>query len=169
MTKQDVLKMSLAEFSLQLKSSENGLTQKEAARRFGEYGPNTLKKKGVGVLSVLIRQFQSSLIYLLIAASAISYWVKDYSDGTVILFILLINASLGFFQEYKSEKIIEKLSKFISHQVRIKRDGEMSLLDESQIVPGDIVKVREGDITPADMRLYEVDNLQVNESQLTGE
>jgi Mg2+-importing ATPase len=169
MLKNDVLKISLADLYGKFKSSENGITQKEAVKRLEENGPNILKKKGVGVLTVLIRQFQSSLIYLLIAASVICYWIRDWSDGTVILFILLINTSLGFFQEYRSEKIIEKLSKFISHQVRIKRDGEISLLDESQIVPGDIVMVREGDIAPADMRLLEVEDLQVNESQLTGE
>lgn len=169
MVRQDVLKISLTELYSKLESSDNGLTHKEAAQRVQKYGPNALKRQGVNALRVFARQFRSSLIYLLIAASAISYWIKDYSGGTVILAILLINASLGFFQEYKSEKIIEKLSKFISNQVRLKRDGEFTLLDESQIVPGDVVMVREGDIAPADMRLFDADDLQINESQLTGE
>jgi Mg2+-importing ATPase len=169
MLKQDALKISLIELYGKLGSSERGITQKEAAKRLQADGPNVLKKKGIGALTVLVRQFQSSLIYLLIAASAICYWIRDWSDGTVILVILLINTSLGFFQEYRSEKIIEKLSKFISHQVRVKRDDTISLLDESQIVPGDVIVVREGDIAPADMRLITADDLQVNESQLTGE
>jgi len=169
MLKQDVLNADLVGLYRKLGSSEKGLTQKEAVKRLAGVGPNILKKKGVGALTVLFRQFQSSLIYLLVAATVICYWIKDWSDGTVILVILLINTLLGFFQEYRSEKIIEKLSKFISHQVRIRRDGAMLLLDESQVVPGDVVIVREGDIAPADMRLIEADGLQVDESQLTGE
>ncbi len=169
MRKQDVLGISLSGLFGELRSSENGLTEEEAAKRFREHGPNILKKEGVSALGVLLRQFQSSLIYLLVAASAISFWIRDYSDGTIIAVILLVNASLGFFQEYRSEKIVEKLSKFISHQVRLRRSGQIVLLDESRIVVGDVLVVREGDIVPADMRLFEADNLEVNESQLTGE
>lgn len=169
MQKQEVLRTNLTELYGKLKTSENGLSDREAAERLATAGPNILQRKGAGALSVLLRQFKSSLIYFLIAASAISYGIKDYSDGTVILVILLINTLLGFSQEYRSEKIIEKLSKFISHQIYVRRSGEVKLVDESNIVPGDVLIIREGDIAPADIRLFEAQNLLVNESELTGE
>ncbi len=167
--KQDVMKMSLAELYRKIETSENGLEQKEATKRVAEYGPNLLGKKTKNALTVFIRQFKSSIVYLLIIASLTAYAIRDYTDGTIIFIILLINTSLGFYQEYKSEKIIETLSRLITKQIRLKRDGQMVLLDESQIVPGDVLMVREGDIVPADMRLIKADALQVNESQLTGE
>jgi Mg2+-importing ATPase len=169
MLKKDVLSLDLSTLVEKLGSSKDGLTQKQAMAYLAEHGANQIKKKSVGPLTVLGHQFQSSLIYLLIVAGLICYGIKDYSDGTVILVILLINTFLGFFQEYRSEKIVEKLSQFISKQVRIKRDGQFLLLDESQVVPGDVIMVREGDIAPADMRLIDAEDLQVNESQLTGE
>lgn len=169
MNKKEVLSLNQEDFLAKLQTSGVGLTQKEATGRLAVYGPNVLGKKTGSALKVLGRQFQSSLIYLLIIASIISYGIKDFTDGTVILVILLINTLLGFYQEYKSEKIIEKLSQFIGRQVRVKRSGKDELLDESQIVPGDVVTVHEGDIMPADIRLLKADDLQVNESQLTGE
>ncbi len=152
-----------------LSSSESGLSNEEAIKRLGIYGPNVLKKKEAGVFKVLSRQFKSSLIYLLLAASIIAYSVKDRLDGTVILVILLLNTALGFAEEYRSEKFIQKLSKFISREANIKRAGRVNLVDERKITVGDIVVVREGDIAPADMRLVSTNGLQVNESQLTGE
>ncbi|HEY5327420.1 MAG TPA: HAD-IC family P-type ATPase, partial [Mucilaginibacter sp.] len=169
MNKKDVLHLSQSDIIDTLKTSLDGLSQKEAEKRILEHGPNILGKKTANALNVFGRQLRSSLVYLLVVASALSFGIKDYTDGTIILIILTINTSLGFFQEYKSEKIIEKLSRFITKQVRLKRDGQTSLLDESVIVQGDIMTIREGDIVPADMRLIETDNLQVDESQLTGE
>ena len=169
MRQQDALKPGLTEFLSELKTSENGLSDQEAARRLRDSGPNALKAKEVSALRVLLSQFKSSLIYLLIIASAIAYSVRDYTDGTVILAILLINTILGFLEEYKSARIIQKLTKFIRREGRVKRGGEFELIDEEKVVPGDVINIREGDIAPADMRLFEVDGLQVNESQLTGE
>jgi Mg2+-importing ATPase len=146
-----------------------GLNPQEVAAKTAQYGKNLLPKKTVSVWFVLIHQFQSTLVCLLLIAALISYGIKDYSDGTVILAILLLNTLLGFFQEYKSEKIIEKLSLFITRMVRVKRAGQVVLLDQTDIVPGDVVILHEGDIAPADMRVVEADNLQVDESALTGE
>ncbi len=169
MNKDLARQLSQSELIDRLQTSFSGLNQKEAEKRIVKYGPNVMGKKTANALVVLGRQLKSSLVYLLVIASVISYSIHDYTDGTIILLILLINTSLGFYQEYKSEKIIEKLSQFISKQVRLKRDGKIRLLDDSQVVPGDVLTVREGDIVPADMRLLEADYLQVNESQLTGE
>ena len=169
MTKQEVSNLTLEESYKELNSSENGLLQKDAFSRLEKYGQNKLKKSEGIAWRVFLHQLQSSLIYLLIAASAISYAIRDFSDGTVIFVILVLDISLGFFQEYKSEKTIQKLSKFIGKQVRIKRDGQQIILDESQVVPGDIIIVREGDIIPADIRIIQAESLQVDESQITGE
>ena len=169
MTKDEAKTLCAKDLLLKLETSDVGLSQKEATARLTTYGPNVVKKQRVRALTILVRQFRSSLIYLLIAATLLSYGIQDYSDGTVILVILLINTLLSFFQEYKSEKMVEKLSQFISKQVHVKRDDEVVLIDQSQLVPGDVIIVREGDITPADLKLLAADNLQVDESQLTGE
>lgn len=152
-----------------LQSSENGLSTQEARIRFAKFGKNLMQKKTVNAVDVLKRQFQNVLIYLLVSATIISFVIGDYSDGIIILIIIVLNTILGFYQEYKSEKIIEKLSNFITKVMRVKRDGQMMLLNQSEIVPGDIVVLREGDIAPADMRLINAENAQVNESSLTGE
>lgn len=169
MQKHEILQMSLSELYDKLKTSEQGLSDEEAEKRLAIYGRNILRKKHVRAINVFAGQFKNSLSYLLLAASIIAYGVKDYSDGTIILIILVINASLGFYQEYKSEKIIEKLSRILDKQVRTKRNEQITLLPESQIVPGDIIILREGDIVPADIRLLQCENLRVNESQITGE
>lgn len=169
MGRKGVLGLSAQDLLLKFSTSIKGLSQKEAETNLAYFGPNLLGKKSANAIKILLRQFQSSLIYLLVIASVISYWIKDYSDGTIILIILLVNTFLGFYQEYKSERIIEKLSRLITKQVMVRRDGQTALIDESQIVPGDILIVREGDIVPADIALLEAGNLQVNESQLTGE
>jgi Mg2+-importing ATPase len=169
MDKTKILTLSKQEFLEELQTSSTGLSQEEANNRLAEYGKNQLTRTGHNALRTFIRQFQSSLVYLLVAACLISLWLRDYSDATLIAIILFINTTLGFYQEYKSERIVEKLSRFISKQVLVKRDGKIFAVNETDIVPGDLVIVCEGDIAVADMRLIEVDNLQVNESQLTGE
>jgi P-type Mg2+ transporter len=169
MDKTKILTLSRQEFLDELRTSSAGLTQQEANKRLAEYGKNQLTKTGHNAVQVFIRQFQSSLVYLLVAACLISLWLRDYSDAALIAIILFINTTLGFYQEYKSARIVEKLSRFISRQDLVRRDGKIVSVNDADIVPGDLVIVREGDIAVADMRLIEADNLQVNESQLTGE
>jgi magnesium-transporting ATPase (P-type) len=96
---------------------------------------------------------KSSLVYLLFIASAFSFFLQDLSDGTIIAVILLINTLLGFFQEYRAEKTVEKLEHCIRKQTLVKRDGQTILMDESLLVPGDVIHLREGDIVPADCKL----------------
>ncbi len=169
MTKREALEFSTDEFLKRLETSVGGLSQDEAARRTARYGANVFAKKSPGMLAVLARQFRNSLIYLLIMAGVIAYAIGDYSDGTIILAILFINASLGFYQEYKSGRVIEKLSRLINKKARLLRGGALELVDEADIVPGDYIVIREGDIVPADVRLIEDEGLLINESALTGE
>ncbi len=169
MDKKEVLTLSTEEFLGRLETSIGGLSQSDAHARLLRYGKNVFVRHHDHARTILIRQLRSSLVYLLLAATLISYSIGDYSDGTIIAVILLINITLSFFQEYRSEKIIEKLEQFITTQVRLRRDDKEMLLDTTQIVPGDVLMIREGDIVPADMRLLQVTDLEVNESQLTGE
>jgi magnesium-transporting ATPase (P-type) len=139
MLKKDAANSTLEQVFATLRTSAQGISDQEAASRSAAYGKNVLQKHSVSAFLVLANQFKNTLVYLLVIASVISYAIKDYSDGTVILVILLVNTMLGFLQEYKSEKIIEKLSLFISRTVRVKRSGQMALLDQSEIVPGDVI------------------------------
>jgi len=153
----------------QLHASLAGLSQAEAESHRKASGFNVLTKSKHTALDVLESQLKSSLIYLLAIASIVSFAIGDLSDGIIISIILVINALLGFVQEYRSERAVEKLSTFITKQVSTKRDGETVQLDQAQLVPGDIVFLEEGDVVSADCKLLIAEGLQVNESQLTGE
>jgi Mg2+-importing ATPase len=169
MEKQAIEVLSGQQALEQLHSSLEGLSSSEAEARRATSGLNVLTKSKNTALNVLGRQLKSSLIYLLAFASVFSFFLGDLSDGIIIAVILLINTSLGFVQEYRSERAVEKLSTFISKKVSAKRDGKIVQLDEALLVPGDIIFLEEGDIVPADCKLLAAENLQANESQLTGE
>lgn len=149
--------------------SIRGLSSKEVAILRQQFGYNEFRHSNLSALSILWRQFASPIIYLLILAAAVSFVLSDIRDGTAILTILLLNAGLGFSQEYRSEKTAEKLSCLIGHHVLVRRDGEESIIDQRLLVPGDIIITKQGDIVPADALLLEAHGLVVDESQLTGE
>ena len=153
----------------QLESSESGLTATRVAERRAEYGANALTREHATALRVLVRQFQSALIYFLMVAAVLAFATGDPSDGVIITVILLVNAALGFSQEFRSERAVEKLALLISDKVLVKRDGAFLLVELVDLVPGDIVSLKEGDVVPADIKLVEADNVEVDESQLTGE
>ena len=160
--KSDVLKS--------LKSSKNGLTEKEVQKRFLEYGKNTLRKhKGKSKFKVLLSQFNSLLIYILIAAAIVSFVIGHAIDAAVISIIVILNAGIGFIQEYKAEEIIEKLKKSLKYKVMVLRDGVQQDIDSMYLVPGDIVLLDSGDKVLADCRILKAEALQVNEAALTGE
>ena len=169
MDKQTISVLSGEEALNQLHTAHAGLSQRDAEARRATFGLNVLQKSKHTALDILGRQLRSPLIYLLAFASVFSFLLRDFSDGSIIAVILLINTSLGFFQEYRSEQAVEKLSTLISKRVSVKRDGKTVLLDEGLLVPGDILFLKEGDIIPADCKLLTAENLQVDESQLTGE
>lgn len=168
--KNDMQKETIEELTHSLQTSTEGLSDQEARNRLNTYGLNMLKNESnAKVLSMLLRQFRSSLIYLLILASLLSFILKDFNDGFIILAILAINTGLGFYQEYRSENAVAKLQKLVSKESLIMRGGKELLVIEQHIVPGDLVILKEGDVVPADIRLIHVNDLSVNESQLTGE
>ena len=151
-------------------NTTKGLTNAEANKRTQKYGYNTLKeKKGISPIKIFFSQFQSIVVYILIAAVIISMVLGEFVDGIVILIILILNAVFGFIQEYKAEKSIEALKKLGSLNAKVIRNGKEILLDSKFLVPGDIIHLEEGDKVPADARIIEIVRLKIQEASLTGE
>jgi len=163
-------------------SVEKGLTENEAQKRLEEYGKNELvKERGKTALQIFIGQFKDFLIYLLIFAIIISVliglyestqseeWPSEYTDAIVIGAILIVNAILGFYQEYQAEKSMDSLKKLAPHYAKVRRDGRVIEIAVEDVVPGDIVLVEDGDKFPADIRFYREFSLYVDEAILTGE
>src|SRR3989344_5980361 len=154
----------------ELNSDINGLSTQQANERTEKYGKNEIKqKKKDSWFSILINQFKNVIVWVLIIATLISVFLGEYVDGIVIGAILILNAVLGFVQEFKAEKAIEALQKMASLKAKVIRDGEEVLLDASELVPGDIILIETGDKIPADSRLIEEFNLETQEAALTGE
>ncbi len=165
-------------------SIENGLTESEAQKRIELYGKNELiKEKGKTALQIFIGQFKDFLIYLLIFAIIISViigaweasrpgaesWSTEYTDAVVIAAILIVNAVLGFYQEYQAERSLESLKKLAPHFAKVRRGNRVLEIAVEEVVPGDIILFEEGDKFPADIRLYRGFSLYVDEAILTGE
>lgn len=165
-------------------SIEKGLSEAEAQSRIEKYGKNELiKEKGKTALQIFIGQFKSFLVYLLIFAIAISFiigiwegsqpgaeeWSSEYTDAIVIMAILIVNAILGFYQEYQAEKSMESLKKLAPHFAKVRRDGKVMEIAVEDVVPGDIALVEDGDKFPADLRFIKEFSLYVDEAILTGE
>ena len=149
-----------------------GLSAAEAAARLARYGPNIITaKKGRPWWVRLLLQFHAPLVYILIAAGAVTLWLGDYTDSAVILGVVLANAIIGFVQEQKAVKAIDALSRSMRIEATVKREGERRRIDAAALVVGDVVIVEPGDKVPADLRLLEdaVRELRVDESTLTGE
>jgi Ca2+-transporting ATPase len=162
--------LSIEEVFSKLQTSKNGLSEKEVKKRLKIYGPNELPKpKRPRLLTMFLRQFKSFLILLLLAAILISIGIKHYTDALVILVILMLNALLGFYQEYKAEKAVEALKELAVTYAKVIRDGKVEEIPAKKLVPGDILVLEEGDKVPADARLIEITSLKVDESALTGE
>ncbi|MGC8993680.1 MAG: cation-translocating P-type ATPase, partial [Candidatus Aenigmatarchaeota archaeon] len=152
----------------------SGLKSQEAEKLLKEFGENKIeRKKKVSPVKIFISQFKSPLILLLIFASIISFVVnfhqkEEFIDSFLILLIVFFSAILGFYQEYKAERIIESLQKLAAPKAKVIRDGKEQEIETSKIVPGDIIVVESGDIIPADAEILE-GKLQIDESILTGE
>ncbi|ADL58970.1 MULTISPECIES: calcium-transporting P-type ATPase, PMR1-type [Methanothermobacter] len=163
-------RMSVKEVLKELKTSENGLNSDEAARRLETYGKNELvEEKKAGPLRMFLAQFMDILIILLILAAVASYFVGDVLDSAVILFVVVVNATVGFIQEYRAEQAMEKLKGLVSTEATVIRDGMTQKIPASELTIGDILIIEEGDNVPADIRLIEAYDLRIDESTLTGE
>ncbi len=150
-------------------TSALGLSDKEIEVRRKKYGANQLSQQKVHWHDVLLRQFKSSFIYLLLGVAGLYFLMGQIIDGSMVLLFVIINAALGFYQEYQSENSIELLKKYVTHQTRVIRKGKEVLIDSKFVVPGDIIVVEAGDMIAADIRFFKENDLMVDESVLTGE
>eukprot|EP00127_Corallochytrium_limacisporum_P002707 Clim_evm16s136 gene=Clim_evmTU16s136 len=147
-----------------------GLSAFEVSKRLATHGYNELEHHQEEPLyKKFLEQFQNPLVGLLIGSSILSLLMGQYDDAISIFAAVVIVSTVGFVQEYRSEKAIEQLTKLVPHNCRVVRDGHTAMIDAREVVPGDIVTLSLGDRVPADMRLIEVDGLEVDESSLTGE
>ena len=157
-----------------VQSSPSGLSSKEAAKRLEKYGANTLQEgKKKSLLEKFVDQFKDFMILVLLVAAVVSMFAHsgdpDPTDAIIILAVVLLNAVLGVFQESKAEEAIEALKKMASPVASVLRDGHMEHIKGEDIVVGDVVILEAGDVVPADMRLFEVNTVKIEESALTGE
>lgn len=147
-----------------------GLASDDAARRLDEHGPNELAtEEPRSDLDILVSQFKSPLIYILLVALVVTILIDEYTDAAVVAAVLVINATIGYFQERKADRSVQALMELASPTSKVLRDGEQTEIDARAMVPGDIVRMGSGDRMPADLRIVEANQLRVDESLLTGE
>ncbi len=153
-----------------LHTNERGLTAVEFAIRLKEYGYNKLpESKPDGLPVIFLRQFQSPLIYILLFASAIVFFMGETVDGSIILAVLLFNAIVGTVQEGKAQNTLLALKRFVETKSTVLRDGKELIIPDTEVVPGDIILLMEGEKVPADARIITSNSLKVDEAAMTGE
>ncbi|MBM4286677.1 MAG: HAD-IC family P-type ATPase [Deltaproteobacteria bacterium] len=154
----------------ELTTSKLGLTQAEATQRLQQYGPNRLVEADkISRWKILLHQFTSPLIYILLIAGVVTFFLEEYKDTGVIIAVVLLNALVGYIQESKAEKQVQALKKMVVAKARVLRDGREIEIDGEGVVPGDIVLLASGGRVPADIRLFRAIELKTDESMLTGE
>jgi Mg2+-importing ATPase len=144
-----------------------GLTTNKYNESFKKFGPNLPFKTKISILKIFLAQFNFFVI-LLVFSSLISYFLKEYTDALIFIVFVLLDVLLGFFQEYKAQKTAKLLYKYNTYKITVLRDGVENLVDHSDLVPGDIVEIKAGDLIPADLKLFDSYQLEVDESSLTG-
>src|SRR3989339_317502 len=152
-------------------NSSLGLASDEARARLQKYGPNQLKeKKPISPLSIFLSQFQDFIVWILIAAALVSGFLKKWVDAFAIIAIVILNAILGFVQEYRAEKSLAALKKLSSPASKVIRDGQHNVISSHELVPGDLITLEAGDNVPADSRMvWRTANFSTQEASLTGE
>jgi P-type Ca2+ transporter type 2C len=162
--------LSREEVANKLQSNAEGLTSQQATDRLQQHGPNEIEaKKKKTWWGILLSQFTDFMIIILMAAAVISGFIGDSTDMIVIFAIVLLNAIVGFIQEWRAEKAIEALQQMAASKARVMRDKKSIDIEASKLVPGDVVLLEAGNVIPADVRLAESHSLKVDESSLTGE
>lgn len=158
-----------------LNSNIDGLDSKEAKKRLNDYGQNIiLNKKKKPLILRFLKQFNDTMIIILLVVAVLLYFYgcfysHEYTDTIVILFVIFINAIVGFIQEEKSALILKDLKKYETSTSKVKRDDKILIINTKELVPGDIIYLESGETVPADIRILRCENLKVDESALTGE
>lgn len=165
----DYYSQSVGEVLREFDTSRKGLSSTEVDERRRQYGRNIVTVKTTPLWKRLIQPFASVFMVILLVAAAISFWHDSWIDGVVILFVVMVSVVMDYVQQFSTERIIRSLRKHRRSIAYTLRNGVWTDIDTTELVPGDIVEVREGDKIPADMRALEAISLRVDESQLTGE
>lgn len=153
-----------------LETSEQGLPDSKVEKRLEEYGPNKLPEgEGISKFKIILHQFTSPLIYILLVAGIVTTLLGEYIDTGVIVAVLILNAVIGYFQEYKAETSVRALKNMMVPKARVVRGGKEKEISSEEIVPGDIVLLASGGKVPADLRLFKATELRIEEAALTGE
>jgi len=153
-----------------LQTSEDGLSEERAQKLLETHGPNKLPEgKGVSRLKILIHQFTSPLIYILLVAAVVTAILGEYIDTGVIVAVLILNAVIGYLQEYKAETSVRALKNMVVPRARVVREAQEKEIPSEDLVPGDIVLLASGGKVPADLRLFKTTELKIEEAALTGE
>ncbi len=167
--KDDLQTIPLDELEKRLATSPDGLTQDEAKKRLAQYGPNEIEEKKVNSFLKFLTYFWGPIPWMIEAAVILSAIDKHWPDFSIILVLLLANAVVGFMEEHEAGNAIEALKAKLAVKARVKRDGEWITPPARELVPGDVIRLRLGDIVPADARLLDGDSVEVDQSALTGE
>ena len=163
LSKEEVIKILRSDIDV-------GLTEKEVEIRQREFGKNLLpEEKPLSRLKIFLEQFRSPLIYILVIAGIITLILKDYTDAIVIFGAVFLNTIVGFLQENKASQTLRALKKVVKHEAEVLREGNLKIVDSTELVPGDIIVLNPGDKIPADGRIIECHDLKINEMALTGE
>jgi Ca2+-transporting ATPase len=162
--------LSPDELFASLQTAERGLTYDEARKRFETYGANSLPTgRKTNALAIFFHQFASPLIFILLGASLLTSALQEWLDTGVILLAIAVNVILGFYQEFRADRALEKLTSYIRERARVVRDGIQEEIDSSSLALGDIVAVSSGSRAPADCRIISANGIEMDESILTGE
>jgi H+-transporting ATPase len=167
--KDDLKTLPMAEIEKKLESSPDGLTQAEAEKRLTQYGPNEIAEKKTNVFLKFLGYFWGPIPWMIEGAIILSGVVRHWLDFFIILFLLFSNALVAFWEEHQAGNAIDALKASLAINARAKRDGKWAAPKASELVPGDVIRLRLGDIVPADARLLAGDPVQVDQSALTGE
>ncbi len=163
------LESSADELFKELNSSPDGLTGAEAQRRLAQYGRNALEEKKESLFLKILTYFWGPIPWMIEVAAVLSALVSHWTDFTIIAILLVFNAIVGFWQEHQAANAVDALKKQLAIKARARRDGKWTEVDSTTLVPGDIIRLRLGDVIPADVKLTEGDYLSVDQSALTGE
>jgi len=167
--KDDLKSLPMPELQAKLGSSPDGLSQAEAQKRLTQYGPNEIEEKKTNPFLTFLTYFWGPIPWMIEAAVILSAVARHWPDFFIILLLLLANAVVGFWEEHQAGNAIAALKAKLAITARVRRDGKWTTPEARELVPGDVIRVRLGDIVPADARLLEGDEIEVDQSALTGE
>ena len=168
-TEKDYKHMNVSDVFKELRTSSDGLSTEEANERLKEYGPNEIPEKRVNPIVKFLSYFWGPIPWMIEIAAVLSAVIRHWADFWIIMTLLALNGVVGFWEEHKAENVIEYLKKKMALKARVLRDGKWEVIPARELVPGDITRLRMGDIIPADVKLVDGDYLMVDESALTGE